>query len=335
MKLIDKNVIADIKYVPIKTPLSYGQIRKYLQVNRAQIDKLALDNGIYITCNNIICNAQNYLIFNILSMNELDFHHMIKQVNFADNFSSDNNGTIEHGNDFNKFINELNGIEMTTIQDDTLFSSFSEELNNLQEADFLDYLIYQNKPASNSMLKTSDDLLNKDFKADEYVFVGKIFESINNRDWLKNTIMLNIIKNYLGDNDTDSIYFNMKEQGHIYSGLSMTFPEKNILLTGCFLAYQKASINTVNEYITSGLNKLCDDPEAFENAKNKFVNMFKIINLEYHSGNLLETYNRYLNKPMDFSTIKEYVNKINIEDIRSFIEHLSSSETVLSLEGSK
>lgn len=333
MKLIDKNVIADIKYVPIKTPLAYEHIKNYLQINKQEIDKLALENGVYITCNNIICNKQNYLIFSILSMHDLDFYQTIKQIKFTNNLLFPNNSMTDYQNDFTNFINELNGINSDTIPDESLMKSLIEELNSLQETDFLDYLVYQGNDVQSNSPETAYPKSNAELRSGEYAFVGKLFENNNNNgDWLKNAILLNIIKNYMGDNDTDSTYATLKEEGRIYSGLSMTFPEKGLLLTGCFLAYQKTNTSIVNEYIDKALNKLYNEPEVLEMAKNKFINMFKIINLEYHSGNLLETYNRYLTKPLVFDDIKAYVKKIDIKDIQSFIDHLISSEIVLSME---
>ncbi|WP_251861395.1 hypothetical protein [Clostridium sp. Marseille-Q2269] len=134
----------------------------------------------------------------------------------------------------------------------------------------------------------------------------------------KEFIVFKILEKYIGDNDTDSIYFKFREKGKIYTGISSYITSKGLFLTGIIGNYSEELWNSIlKELLHMEINE-----EKLFLAKEKLINEIKYLIFEYGTAYILEPYSRYIGKNITKEDICDYIDKINIDIINDFFNKI-------------
>ena len=327
----DRDINLKILYYNISNKCRYDVLSDNIKEIKDKIEKLAFMNGVYISLNNTVICTNNYLVIGILYVNDycnidkiLDEISVLIETTKKENCLSKYIYETKTVKEFNKFINNLNNID----------ASFCANLQNSTKQNFVNkWCEYTSVNLRNKIrinLNRIDPNSKKLFDSDKKYFMGLCLyckEGIK----LKSIFILNILKESIGDNDTDSVFFGMRKRGDIYSGYSKVFFDTNTLLSGCFAGYSYKLCKEIREEILNRVNLLCFDTLELDKFKKKYINYFKILNLEYHKGYLIEPYFRYFHEIKEFEDIIGVVESIEVEDINSFVNEVEYMDVVLEI----
>lgn len=319
MKWIDNNVFLNTFYYRVKNKIDYFSLAKSLKMMKIEIDAYAKENGIFITLNNLIIFNENYLLLSILSLDENVemfknyINHLIVDEDDIETVKRNTNDFIRLNQKLNNFVvNEKN-------------STFKEVIEWEK--------VPEDKKDNDLSFNFKDEFSKDNIKDDTQVFVGSVI-NIKNPTNPHDMIVMNMIKDGIGGNKVDEAYYNLRKNGAIYHSLTTYFQDSNTILTGCYINYSKESERLVKDEIENVFKRLMDDEKFFNECKLKYVKHFKISNLESHIGYLLEPYSRYLGRECSVEYIKDFINKLSLDDLKKNIENWEFTPLSVSLEDS-
>lgn len=150
-------------------------------------------------------------------------------------------------------------------------------------------------------------------------FMGIYIKNNYNVLYEKQNIILKILEKYLGDNDTDSIYFKFREQGKIYTGVSNYITTTKTFITGIIGSYSDELWDSVL-YELRGIEI---NEQRLYLAKEKLINEIKYLIFEYGERCVLEPYIKHIGVNIDKEDVYSLINEINVDITKNFLKESS------------
>lgn len=326
----DREVNLKILYCNLPDEYSHYSYANNIKKMKIEIGRLGIKRGLYISLNNIVIRTNEYLVLGILYVDDINIDMLLDELNLIVNsylYKSKNNIHIECSCDskkeseFSLFVNKLNNIETNIYKR----NSDNKYVKSIANCDWEEY------PSITLIKKKKIDLGEKTkFTSQKKYFLGILFnyDACVNIDSL---CILNILRESVGDNDTDSVFFDIRKRGNIYSGYSKVFFDTATLLCGYFGGYTDSIYNEAKTKIVNKIKSLQVDVLELDRAKRKYINYFRIANLEYHKGYLLEPYFRYFQEIKDFEDIIKVIENIDIYSIENFMKNIKCKDVILEI----
>ena len=217
----DRGTKLKIKYYDIPDKYSYQAISSGIKKFKDEMDQLAFESGVYISLNVVVVKNAKRLILGLMYVNE----------------------SVVDG-----VIDEMNALVERMKHD---LKECEEVIPSAADNDFNRLIGCLNHTASDSDTKILD--LGAMKKDEGRMFTGLLMhcdKDISPRE----LFVLNLLRGSIGDNDTDSTFFEIRKRGDIYSGFSKVFSETGTLLAGCFANYTQEISDEVKERIKLSIN---------------------------------------------------------------------------------
>lgn len=316
MMWLDNGVFLNTYYYKVKADINTNALVKSVGNLRKKYTDLFKQNGVFMTINNIVIYNDNYLLLNILSLeDEIDF--ITKNINLL---GVDDYQEIQPIKSVFQFLmRELNNVRYSKKSNDSIKEAIDWKDMPVQKEDYIKNIDYL--PIYNQEI---DDGCKQAFVG----YVADIKYSTN----LKSLIILNLIKFAIGENKMGDAYYDLRKHGNIYSSMTKVFAESNSILSGCFCSYKRENHENIDQAIIKKVESLIKNTTYFNEIKHKYISSLRIANLDSHWGYLLEPYSRYAGKEISFDHLIEYIYDLTKEDVASILDELNVMDVCIDME---
>lgn len=188
-----------------------------------------------------------------------------------------------------------------------LYNSECEKINGQFIVPFSKNVLYKN----NTHVKKRD-IMQKSISENELIFIGKYYP-VMCQDF-KEMLCYKVLEKILGSNDINGMYFQFREKGWIYTGLSGYVIENNFFYTGTIMQYNYERELTIIKAIETYRFSV----EDFVEAKNLVLDDYKYSVLQYGEMFALLSYRLQL-----FNT--------NISDFELCVQNITEDDIELKL----
>ena len=187
--------------------------------------------------------------------------------------------------------------------DEVLLDKFSIESTNYQKMSQLQY----------------DDCLDN-IPQGELCFMGIYFYGDNDSfSTGEEYILLKIIEKYIGDNDTDSMYFKYRESGKIYTAITSYVNNMRLFVTGVIGNYDEEFF----DLITEKLKGLTINKMNLDMAKERVINEIKRLILECGELYTMYPYRRRFDKEILKEDLYRYIRNVDISLVNNYLTTIS------------
>lgn len=154
-------------------------------------------------------------------------------------------------------------------------------------------------------------------KKDTLCFTGEFIDLDSQKIDIKMCVTYKLIEKLYGDNSFNSIYRDLRSEGHIYTGLSGYLMEFGVFYTGVIMLYNENK----EALVYKKLSNIIFDNYNLELARKQFMQDVALGKLQYGSEYVCFPYILALNRDVHLEELYDEVNNITIADINNHLEN--------------
>lgn len=196
-----------------------------------------------------------------------------------------------------EYYNQIKIIDKILLEDFSVVSENYEKMSQLQYDDCLD-----------------------EVSQGKLCFMGIYFYGDNDSfSTGEEYVLLKIIEKYIGDNDTDSMYFKYRESGKIYTAITSYVNNMRLFVTGVIGNYNEEFFDS----IIGELEGMTIDEISLDMAKERVINEVKRLILEFGEIYTMYPYIRRFGEKILKEDLYRYIRNVDVSLINNYLKSIS------------
>lgn len=199
-----------------------------------------------------------------------------------------------------EYYNQIKLIDKVLLDEFSVVNNSYEKMSQLQYDDCLD-----------------------DISQGKLCFMGIYFYGDNDSFGTgEEYILLKIIEKYIGDNDTDSIYFKYREYGKIYTAITSYINNMRLFVTGVIGNYDEEFFDS----IIRELKGIAISEMDLDMAKERVINEIKRLILECGELFTMYPYIRRFGKEISKEDLYRYIRDVDVSLVNNYLTTISTKK---------